>query len=241
MSATSGSFGYKIGRKVRLMKVHGHADLLWKILIRETYVLLQHFGSIDALKNAFFELKDAKNKPKLSDIEKCKIFTDLNISNVSMNDWSSLTRFCQHSFINILESGVILNNGKLNDAYVFLIDFNTNCVRFYGVDYKEKETEYEKATIEEILTFEDMPTSTLTDIVNEMREKFEMYSLKKEKIEKQIENIQGIIQKTHELGSEQNILDGANKMKDDLNWEKKKLDIHYRVFFNRLKALDLFE
>jgi hypothetical protein len=235
---TYGSFGYKIGRKVRLMKVYTDADLLWKILIREMYVLLQHFGSIDALKNAFLELKDAKNKPKLNDIEKCKIFTDLN---VSMNDWYSLTRYCQHSFINILESGVILNNGKLNDAYVFLIDFNTNCVRFYGVDYKEKETEYEKATFEEILTFEDMPTSTLTDIVNEMREKFEMYSLKKQKIEKQIENVQGIIQKTHELGSEQNILDGANKMKDDLYWEKKKLDIHYRVFFNRLKALDLFE
>jgi hypothetical protein len=56
-----GSFGYKIGRKVRLMQVQRDADLLWQILVREIYVLIKHYGTIEALRQAFEELVAAKN------------------------------------------------------------------------------------------------------------------------------------------------------------------------------------
>ena len=161
---TQGSFGYKIGRKIRLMHVQFDADMLWQILVREIYVLMKHYGSIESLREVFINLLEAKNKPKPEAIEKCKIFSDLEVINKlkkDTSDWYCLTRHCQHSFINILESGYFLNNGSGSDL-VFILDFNTNSVRFYEVDYEKKTTEYEKATIDEIMEFEDMPSKTYT-------------------------------------------------------------------------------
>ena len=60
--AIQGSFGYKIGRKVRLMHVEYNADLLWQILVREIYVLKKHYGSIELIQQAFEKLEDAKKK-----------------------------------------------------------------------------------------------------------------------------------------------------------------------------------
>ena len=83
---TQGSFGYKIGRKVRLMQVQFDADLLWQVCVREIYILMKHFGSIESLQQAFESLKEAKGKPKLEAIEKCKIYTELNLSQQSRED-----------------------------------------------------------------------------------------------------------------------------------------------------------
>jgi len=121
---TKGSFGYKIGRKVRLMHIQFDADLLWKICVREIYILMKHYGSIEALQKAFECLNEAKNKPKPDAIEKCRPYTDLTVSYQNTNDWYCLTRNCQHSFINILDSGYFLNNGE-KLGFVFLLDFNT--------------------------------------------------------------------------------------------------------------------
>ena len=71
---TQGSFGYKIGRKIRLMHVQFDADLLWRICVREIYVLMKYYGSIESLRIAFVNLLEAKNKPKSEAIEKCKVF-----------------------------------------------------------------------------------------------------------------------------------------------------------------------
>ena len=113
---TKGSFGYKIGKKLRLMSVQYDADLLWQILVREIFVLMKHYGNIELLREAFVNLKDAKGKPSKETIEKCKVFSDLKVSNETMNetinDWCCLLRHCQHSFINILDSGYFLNDGN---------------------------------------------------------------------------------------------------------------------------------
>ena len=237
---TQGSFGYKIGRKIRLMYVQNDADMLWQILVREIYVLMKHYGSIELLREAFEKLLDAKNNPKPAAIEKCKVFTDLEVSQKDTCDWYCLTRYCQSSFINILESGYILNNGK-NSGLVFILDFNTNSVRFYGVDYEKKPTEYEKATIDEIMEFEDMPTKTYTEIVAEMNSRFENYYNKVKEVDLEIERINNIIKKTKELGGEQNIISKANKLLDDIKWEKKGLEMKYRFFYHRLDALNLID
>jgi hypothetical protein len=237
---TQGSFGYKIGRKIRLMRVQYDADMLWQILVREIYVLMKHYGSIESLLQAFKNLKEAKNKPNPEAIEKCKMFTDLEVSYQTTSDWYCLTRHCQHSYINILESGYFLNNGE-NLGLVFILDFNTNSVRYYGVDYEKKTTEYEKATIDEIMEFEDMPTKTYTEIVVEMNSRFEKYSENLEKVNKDIENIENIIKKAKELGGEQNIISKANKLLDDINWQKRGLEMSYRFFYHRLDALNLID
>ena len=233
-----GSFGYKMGRKIRLMHVQTDAEMLWQILVREMYVLMKHYGSIESLREAFENLSDAKGKPKKEVIEKFKLFTDLDEKNTS--DWVCLSRYCQHSFINILKSGYFLNNG-VNSGLVFLLDFNTNSVRFYSVDNEKKITEYEKATIDEIMEFEDMPTKSFTEIMTEMIERFENYDKQIKEVYLEIERINNIIQKAKELGGDQNVLTKAKDLLYDMEWEKKKLIMKYRYFFHRLDALNLID
>jgi len=237
---TQGSFGYKIGRKIRLMHVQFDGDLLWQILVREIYVLMKHYGSIESLREAFINLLDAKNKPKPEAIEKCKVFTDLEVSYKNTVDWYYLTHHCHHSFINILESGYFLNNGE-NSGLVFLLDFNTNSVRFYGVDYEKKTKEYEKAKIDEVMEFEDMPEKTYTQIVTEMNERFENYDKQMKEVDLEIEKINNIIKKSKELGGDENVLSKAKQLLEDMKFEKTKLNMKYRFFYHRLLALDLIE
>lgn len=238
---TKGSFGYKIGRKVRLMHVQYDADIFWQVLVREIYILIKHYGSVEALRQAFEKLIDAKNKPTSDAIEKCKVFTDLTVSNKNLSDWYCLTRHCQSSFINILESGYFLNNGIKNDGFVFLLDFNKNSVSFYGTDWKNNTTEFEKATIDEIMEFGDMPTKSYVEIVSEMGARYKDYYEKVEKVNSEIENINKIIRKAKELGGDQNILEKARVLLDKMDIEKSKIDGNYRFFYHRLEALNLID
>ena len=238
---SKGSFGYKIGKKLRLMCVDYDADLLWQILVREIYVLIKHYKTIETLREAFVSLKYAKGKPKQPAIEKCKIYADLKVSSQSINDWCFLLRYCQHSFINILESGYLLNNGKEDSGLILLLDFNTNSVIFYDKNYKKEITIYEKVTIDEIMEFEDMPTKSLIEIVEGMNNKFKIYKETSEKIKIECEKIELIINKAKELGNENNIIQKAKKLLDDMELEKTKLDMGYRVFYNRMDDLNLID
>jgi len=242
---TKGSFGYKIGKKLRLMSVQYDADLLWQILVREIFVLMKHYGNIELLREAFVNLKDAKGKPSKETIEKCKVFSDLKVSNETMNetinDWCCLLRHCQHSFINILDSGYFLNDGNEYLGLILILDFNTNSVIFYSKKNKKEIKIHEKATIDEIMDFEDMPTKTLIEIIEEMNEKFKIYYANSKKIMIEKNNIESIINKAKELGGEQNIIQRAKQLLDDLDWENTKLNMEYRVFYNRLDALNLID
>ena len=235
---TQGSFGYKIGRKIRLMHVQYDADMLWQTCVREIFILMKHFGSIDLLREAFENLKEAKNKPKPEAIEKCKPYTDLTVSYQNSDDWYCLVRNCQHSFINILDSGYFLNDGN-KSGYIFLLDFNTNSVRFYFVDCEKKEHEYEKATIDEIMEFDEMPTKSYTEIITETKERTEKYNEKFKLIDEETEKIKNIITKANELGGDQNIIQKAQELLYDMEWQRKKIEMDYRYFYHRLDALNL--
>ena len=235
---TSGTFGYIIGKKKRMMYVHYDADLLWQILVREIYVLIKHYGSKEALQTAFEAIKTTKGKPKASDIEKLKIFTDLKVSSESENDWYCLLRHCQNSFINILESGYIINQ-KDEYGLVFLLDFNKGSVSYYGKNYDKTITNFETAEIEEIMEFDDMPTKTYTEIVSEMKDRFEKYDKKINMVNEEIKKINDIIKKAKEMGGEQNIIQKAKVLLDDMEWHHKKLELDYRYFYHRMDALNL--
>ena len=62
--ATKGVFGYIIGKKKRFMIVENDTELLWQILVREIYILMKKFASIEVMKKAFEQIKVAKNKPR---------------------------------------------------------------------------------------------------------------------------------------------------------------------------------
>lgn len=240
---TQGSFGYKIGRKIRLMHVPFDADLLWQICVREIYVLMKHYGTIEHLREAFEQLQEAKHTPKPDAIDKCKWYTDLNKGCTSTNDWYSLTRYCQHSFINILDSGYFLNNGE-KTGLILLLDFNTNVVRFYNtkrVDFITKEEEFEKATISDIMEFSDMPYKSYTDIIAEHKTKHSAHKHKIQLIDAKIVQIQSLINKAMELAADMNIIQQTSTLLRDAEIERNVVNNEYNYFYDRLDALHLIE
>lgn len=171
---TKGAFGYIIGKKKRFILVNDDADLLWQILVREIYVLMKHFKTKEDLKKAFEAIIVAKNNPNFGQIQQCKCFTDFDNSDDDWN-WPSLLRYCQSSFINVLECGYILNEKSDVYGHIFLLDFNKGEVVYYFKDCDGKDKEIDSAKIEEIMEFHDMPSKNYTEIVSEMREKFRCF------------------------------------------------------------------
>jgi hypothetical protein len=234
--ASQGTFGYIIGKKKRFSHVKHDADLLWQILSREIYVLMKHYKTKEELQEAFSKIKVVKGNPKKSDIEKCKIFTDFTLP---LNEWSSLLRYSQLSYINLLESGYILNE-KNDIGEIFMLDFNKGSVRHYRKDIEGKIKEIDSVTIKEIMEFDDMPIKSYTEIVTEMSEKFQEYYKKYIRIEEEINKLLKLKTDARRQGAI-NIELKVNALLDDMNNETMKLNISRRVFYNRLKALDLIE
>ena len=233
---TQGVFGYIIGRKKRIIHVQYDSDLLWQILVREIYILMKHYGTKEALQTAFEGIKSTKNEPKKEDIEKYKMFKDYENEN---EDWSNLLRFCQSSFINILEAGYIINQ-KEEYGQCFMLDFNKGSVSFYDKRYDNTDELIDSAKIEEIMEFEDMPTKTYTDIVSEMNERFIIWYDKIVKVKDELDKLD-ILKKGAKKQGAANIEDKVDKLIYDINFQKKELNRNRRVFYNRLKALDLIE
>jgi hypothetical protein len=229
---SKGAFGYIIGRKKRLMCVQNDADLLWQILVREIYVLMKHYDTKELLQEAFEKIKVVKGNPKLSDIKKYKIFT--NLEQEENNNWDHILRYCQSSFINILEAGCILKQENDNPTgFIFLLDFNKMETRFYWNDSIQ-----EKATIEEIMCFDEMPIKTYTEIVSEMRIRFSIFNEKVCKIDEELEKLYKLKRDASIQGAA-NIEEKVDKLIHDMKWELKELNMTRRVFYHRLKALDL--
>ena len=236
---TKGAFGYIIGRKKRLMQVKNDADLLWQVLVREIYVLMKHFQTKEALMNAFEKIKTTKSLPKQSDIEKFRIFTNLETQSNAGKDWPTILYYCQSSFINILEAGYIVNDCNEN-GLIFIVDFNKGKVNYYSRDLNGKITNIESATLEEIMNFDDMPIKLHTEIVEEMKTSFIDFYNKYLKVEEELQKLQKL-KDVAKIQNAANIEDKVNKLIDDMNWEKKKLNSSRRFFYYRLKALDLIE
>ena len=233
---TQGVFGYIIGRKKRITHVQYDADLLWQILVREIYVLMKHYGSKEALQTVFEGIKTTKNNPKQDDIEKYKMFKDYENEN---DEWSNLLRHCQSSFINILEAGCIVNQ-KEEYGQCLMLDFNKGSVSFYDKRNGNKDEILETATIEEIMEFEDMPTKTYTEIVSEMSERFIFWYDKLKSVKDELEKLYRLKQEAKRQGAA-NIEDKVEKLIYDMEFQKRELNRNRRVFYHRLKALDLIE
>ena len=237
---TKGAFGYIIGKKKRIMLVNDDADLLWQILVREIYVLMKHYKTKEDLQKAFEAIVVAKNKPNFGQTQQCKCFTDFENSDDDDWNWSALLRYCQSSFINILESGHILNEKHGLYGHIFLLDFNKGEVSFFYKDCDDKDKEIDSAKIEEIMDFEDMPSKSYTEIVAEMRERFAVFYENITKVRTEIEKLNKLLAESKRQGAA-NIEEKVNKLLYEMKIEERKLNSGRRVFYNRLKVLDLIE
>ena len=237
---TKGAFGYIIGTKKRIMLVNDDADLLWQILVREIYVLMKHYKTKEDLQKAFEAIVVAKNKPNFGQTQQCKCFTDFENSDDDDWNWSALLRYCQSSFINILESGHILNEKHGLYGHIFLLDFNKGEVSFFYKDCDDKDKEIDSAKIEEIMDFEDMPSKSYTEIVAEMRDRFAVFYENITKVRTEIEKLNKLLAESKRQGAA-NIEEKVDKLLYEMKIEERKLNSGRRVFYNRLKVLDLIE
>ena len=235
---TKGAFGYIIGKKKRLIYVNDDADLLWQILVREIFVLMKHYKTKEDLQKAFENIIVAKNKPKESQIEKCKCFADFERN--ELNEWDCLLRYCQSSFINILEAGYILNEKNDVNGHIFLLDFNKGEVNYFFKDWEGKKNKIENATIEEIMSFDDMPIKSYTEIVGEMRDRFIIYFDNITKVQCELEKLNKLLAESKRQGAA-NIEEKIDKLIYEMKIEERKLHMGRRVFYYRLKVLDLIE
>jgi hypothetical protein len=236
---TKGAFGYIIGKKKRIMLVNDDADLLWQLLVREIYVLMKHFKTKEDLQKAFEAIIVAKNNPNFGQIQQCKCFTDFDNSDDDWN-WTSLLRYCQSSFINVLECGYILNEKHGVYGHIFLLDFNKGEVSFFYKDCDGKDKEIDSAKIEEIMEFDVMPSKSYTEIVAEMRDRFAVFYENITKVTNEIEKLNKLLAESKRQGAV-NIEEKVNKLLYEMKIEERKLNAGRRVFYNRLKVLDLIE
>jgi hypothetical protein len=138
-----------------------------------------------------------------------------------------------------LEAGYIVNQ-KEEYGQCFILDFNKGSVSFYGKSHDNKDELIDTATIEEIMEFEDMPTKTYTEIVSEMNERFIIWYDKFSKVKDELDKLD-ILKKGAKKQGAANIEDKVDKLIYDINFQKKELNRNRRVFYHRLKALDLIE
>jgi hypothetical protein len=237
---TKGAFGYIIGKKKRIMPVNDDADLLWQILVREIYVLMKHYVNKEDLQKAFEAIVVAKNKPNFGQTQQCKCFTDFDNSDDDDWNWPSLLRYCQSSFINVLESGHILNEKHGVYGHIFILDFNKGEASFFYKDCEGKDKEIDSAKIEEIMDFEEMPSKSYTEIVSEMRDRFAGFYENITKVRNEIEKLNKLLVESKRQGAA-NIEEKVNKLLYEMKIEERKLNAGRRVFYNRLKVLDLIE
>jgi hypothetical protein len=98
----------------------------------------------------------------------------------------------------------------------------------------------ETATIEEIMGFDEMPTQSYAEIVGEMHGQFTEFYSKYQKAHDEFVKLSNIVAESRRQCS-YNIEEKARKLLNDVISEKKQLVAKRRVFYYRLKALDLIE
>jgi|Laugresubdmm15sn_1035100.scaffolds.fasta_scaffold00336_10 hypothetical protein len=250
LMVTPGTFGYIIGKKKRIMHVTDDADLLWQILVREIYVLMKYYKSKELLKDAFEQIKVVKSTKNPTNLqqEECKMFTNFALTQEKEKGWNKILHFCQSSYINLLEAGYLIKEDQDQESgLTFMLDFNKGEVRYY---YKKNTNNnnnnnnnikiLQSATIEEIMDYEEMPQKTYIEIVTEMKEQFDTYYTAFKKIQNEKEKILELI-KDAKAQNAINITDKLQTLLEEQRLEERTLNLTRRIFYNRLKALELIE
>ena len=113
-------------------------------------------------------------------------------------------------------------------------------MRYYKKEIDGKLNDFDSATIEEIMQFEDMPQIQYDQLLSNMKTKFETFFINYTKVREELDKLYKIKQNAKAQGAA-NIEDKVDKLIYDMKVEEKKLHLGRRIFYNRLKDLDLLE
>jgi ElaB/YqjD/DUF883 family membrane-anchored ribosome-binding protein len=86
--------------------------------------------------------------------------------------------------------------------------------------------------------FQEVPNKSYDTIVNEMNNRFHIYYEKVLQVEAELEKLYKLKSEASNQGAV-NIEEKVDKLIDNMNWELKELHTGRRVFYYRLKDLDL--
>ena len=132
-------------------------------------------------------------------------------------------------------------NEKEDEGHTFLIDFNKGLLNYYKkYSNQNKIQELQRASIEEIMEFDDMPAKTYTEIVTEMQHKFNTFYNKYQEIQTEIGKLTNILNGA-KIQCAANIEEKVQTLLEEYKFEEKMLHQNRRVFYHRLLALDLIE
>ena len=90
------------------------------------------------------------------------------------------------------------------------------------------------------MDFDNMPTKSYTEIITDMRTRFINYSTNLERINEELKKIEDILHKSKKI-NDYNIVSKAERLWDDMDYERKKLELEYRYFYYRLDILNLID
>ena len=88
--------------------------------------------------------------------------------------------------------------------------------------------------------FDEMPSKSYDEIVGEMRERFSIFYDNITMVRLEIEKLHKILTESKRQGAA-NIEEKVDKLLYEMKIEERKLNAGRRVFYNRLKVLDLIE
>lgn len=238
---TQGVFGYILGKKKRFMHVQFDANLLYELLTKELYIIIKHYGSIEYTKNAFDNIKNCDGIPTKEIINKTKYYTNLDVGDKSLSSWYCLLRYCQLSFINILDCGYILNCHD-QYGYIFILDFNKNKIiyKFDNLLLKEHE-------IEDIFKFDNMPSITFDELINNIKINYNLRKNKIDEIQMEINNLllkyndlENFVMNRPNIHSKDpkiiELVEAKNNL-DSLKWEINNLKDNSYIVNERFKIL----
>ena len=98
----------------------------------------------------------------------------------------------------------------------------------------------DKASLKEIMDFDEMPKKSYTEIVSEMKDQFNIYYENLTKLRNNIKKVKQLFKEARQQGAI-NIEEKLQKMLYDYEFEEKILHRSRRVFYHRLKSLDLID
>lgn len=213
------------------MHVNSNSELLWKQLTREIYVLLRHYGSSDELRKAFSNLYHPEGPPSSFARERCKYYSDLDSSKQSYNDWYCLMKYCQGSFINILDSGYFLDNG--NEAgLIFMLDLDKEIIYFYYQSETYSEI-IDETSLDELMTWADMPQCSLEKLVLQFKESRFVTAVKLQY------DLAEAIQESSKIDGCRHMVEIFNMFMRDVIIIKNSIAVEMHPLIQRLKILEI--
>jgi hypothetical protein len=93
--------------------------------------------SIEDMNEHYDKIQMVKEKdiPTKQQIEKCKVYTDLNVSNQSLSDWYCLLRKAQGNLKAYSDVGFMIDNkdflGDVSCQYAYIINLDDDTLEFY--------------------------------------------------------------------------------------------------------------